>query len=773
VSSENGQANVDVKGMAVESGNLPAAFTSFVGRRHEAAEIRRLLGAGRLLTLTGVGGVGKTRLALEAARTFGKAFPDGVWLVDLVSVHDPAAVTATVASALRMPDLGVRSVVDQLAAYLTRQRALLILDNCEHLVDACAGLVKALLSAAPELCILATSRHTLGVTGEHVLAVPPLPSDEAVALLRDRATAVHTEFALSPPNQAEVTRLCADLDGLPLAIELAASRLRGLTVEQLADRLEDRLESRFALLSGGSRTAPRHQRTLRGMIDWSYELCAPAEQLLWRRLSVFVGGFTLEAAEGVCAGDGIDRREVADLLDRLVGQSVVLTCEVEGRRYRLLEIVRRYGLERLTDSGEERELRVRHRDFFLALAERIDRHWYRAGQVENLARLRVEHANLVAALDCDADPRTGLRLLAALCWHWCAGGFLSEGRRMLERALTAAPEPTPERAQALLAAIWVAQTQGDLATADRWLDEAGALGEWLGDPAVRVQVAGLRGVSAHYRGRLAEAIERYAEALAVMTALGDERQSVSWLIALACAQVYAGDPGASETSSRMIAAAEASGERWGHAQVLMALGHDAWTRGDRERTEALARSALEYMRGFDDYAMVARMLELLAWAIAIGDAHARAAGLLGAADALWRDAGSSVAAFGPQMTAHHERCEQTLVAALGPAAYAAAFADGGGHCGPGRAVAFALTDGIDDAAAIDIDTADAVSPLSRREREVAALVAKGLSNRQIAAELVLSPRTADRHVENIRAKLGFRSRAWIAAWWTAGQVSTS
>lgn len=445
---------------------------------------------------------------------------------------------------------------------------------------------------------------------------------------------------------------------------------------------------------------------------------------------------------------------------------------MEGRRYRLLEIVRRYGLERLTDSGEECELRLRHRDFFLALAERIDRHWYRAGQVENLARLRVEHANLVAALDCDADPRTGLRLLAALCWHWCAGGFLSEGRRMLERALTAAPEPTPERAQALLAAIWVAQTQGDLATADRWLDEAGALGEWLGDPAVRVQVAGFRGVSAHYRGRPAEAIERYAEALAVMTALGDERQSVSWLIALACAQAYAGDPGASETSSRMIAAAEASGERWGHAQVLMALGHDAWTRGDRERAEALARSALEYMRGFDDYAMVARMLELLAWAIAVGDAHARAAGLLGAADALWRDAGSSVAAFGPQMTAHHERCEQTLVAALGPAAYAAAFADGGGHCGPGRAVAFALADGIDADAAIDIDTADAVSPLSRREREVAALVAKGLSNRQIAAELVLSPRTADRHVENIRAKLGFRSRARIAAWWTAGQVTT-
>lgn len=220
-------------------------------------------------------------------------------------------------------------------------------------------------------------------------------------------------------------------------------------------------------------------------------------------------------------------------------------------------------------------------------------------------------------------------------------------------------------------------------------------------------------------------MERYAEALAAMTALGDERQSVSWLIALACAQAYAGDPGASETSSRMIAAAEASGERWGHAQVLMALGHDAWARGDRGRTEALARSALEHMRGFDDYAMVARMLELLAWATAVGGAHVRAAGLLGAADALWRDVGSSVAAFEPHMAAHHERCEQSVVDALGPAAYAVAFADGGRHGGPVRDVAFALADEIDASADIDVCAPVPVSLLFRREQEVAALVGKG------------------------------------------------
>ncbi|MER5433682.1 LuxR C-terminal-related transcriptional regulator [Streptomyces sp. NPDC002588] len=586
-------------------------------------------------------------------------------------------------------------------------------------------------------------------------------------------------FAVGPANSSEVLRLCADLDGLPLAIELAASRLRSFTVAQLADRLEDR----FALLTGGSRTAPRHQRTLRGMIEWSYELCCPTEQLLWSRLSVFAGGFTLEAAEAVCTGEGIARREVADLLDRLVAQSVVLTCEVEFQpRYRLLELVRHYGRERLRDSGAEHHLRARHQDFFLGVAERANRGWYGPGQVESLAMFRADHTNLLAALEYDADPRTRLRLISALNFHWCVGGFLSEGRRRFEQALAAGPEPTSERAWALLAATWVAQNQGDLTLADRWLDEAEQLGEALDDPAVRAMASGFRGVSAHYRGRPEEGIGRYEEALEVMTALGDEREATSWLLALACGQAYAGDPRAPLTSHRLIASSEASGERWGRGQVLMALGHGAWDRGDREAAEAPARSALECMRGFNDYAMVARMLELLAWATVAGGAPARAAGLLGSADALWRDAGTSIAAFGPQMAGHHVRCEEAAIEALGHTAYAVAFTEGGLHGGPGRAVDFALaaeeSSGADTVAAVGggaltVSNADADCPLSRRERQVASLVAKGLSNRQIAAELVLSPRPADRHVENILGKLGFRSRALVAAWWAEKQASAS
>ncbi|MGJ5898529.1 winged helix-turn-helix domain-containing protein [Streptomyces niveiscabiei] len=667
-------------------GNLPAAFTSFVGRRQETAELRRLLDTRRLLTLTGTGGVGKTRLALEVTAASAQAFTDGVWLVNLAPVSDPSAVPAAVASALRVPDRGARPFTDQLTGYLAGRHTLLVLDNCEHLVDACADLVATLLPAAPRLRVLATSRHTLGVTGEHVHALAPLARDEAVQLLRDRAAAVRSGYADDEPDD-EIARLCTGLDHLPLAIELAASRLRTLSVGQLTDRLEDR----FALLTGGSRTAPAHQRTLRGMIDWSYELCAPAERLLWNRLSVFAGGFSLEAAEAVCHGDGIDEAEVLDLLDRLVTQSVVLTCALSGRpRYRLLEAIREYGRERLADSGELDGVRRRHRDHFLTVAQRVDRDWYGPGQEENLALLRTEHTNLLAALDHDGEPRTRLALVAALRWHWCAGGFLSEGRRQVERVLAAAPDPCAERARALLTAVAIAQTQGDLTAADRLLDEAEELGRRLGDAWVRTQADGLRGVSAHYRGQPQESVRRSETALAAMTALGDEHEAASWRLALACLQAYADDPRAAHTGARFVATARACGERWGRAQVLMALGHHAWARGDRAATENLVTSALECMRGLADHTMVARMLELLAWSTAAGGAHERAARLLGLADALWRDAGSSVRAFGTRMAEQHARCEHAAIEALGETAYRKAFAAGGRHRCPVQAVDDAL-----------------------------------------------------------------------------------
>ncbi|MER5436814.1 LuxR C-terminal-related transcriptional regulator [Streptomyces sp. NPDC002588] len=749
-------------GSAMHTGNLPATFTSFVGRQAELGEISRLLLTARLVTLIGAGGVGKTRLALEAATVSAKTFPHGAWLVDLAPVREPAAVAGVAATALGVPDPGARTVLEQLAGYLAERRALIVLDNCEHLAGACAELAKTLLSAAPELHILATSRHTLAVTGEHVFTVQPLHPDDAVALLRDRGAAVRPGFQVGEANRDQAARLCADLDGLPLAIELAASRLRTLTVEQVADRLEDR----FGVLTSGSPTALPHQRTLRGTVDWSYELCAPAERLLWNRLSVFAGGFDLEAADGVCAGDGIEEREVMDLLDRLVGQSVVLTTETEGLpRYRLLETIREYGRERLAASGEEERLLLQHRNYFLVLARCIAEDWYGPGQVEALGRLRAEHPNLLSALDCDAAPRVRLALVAALSFHWCVGGFLSEGRRQIDRALAAATEPTPERGRALAIAIWVAQAQGDLAAVDRWLDELAALSEQLDDRWMGAQVIGFRGLSAYRQGRPEESVSRYEDAMTASKALGDKLGAVAWLHALACGQAFAGDPRAAETGRQVIAAFEASGERWGRAQVLMALGHNAWARDDREAAKALTRSALESMRGFNDYALTARMLELLAWATAADGDHGQAARLLGAASALWRDVGTSVSAFGPQMAEYHEHCEQAARKALGPAAYAQELAEGGRHDTPGRAIQYALGHGPATWAA-------GTGPLTPREREVADLVAKGMSNRQIGSRLGLSPRTADRHVQNILGKLGFRSRAQIAAWWSTTQVPT-
>lgn len=772
-------------------GSLPTPFTSFVGRRMEVAEVRRLLGASRLVTLTGAGGVGKTRLALEVAAGSVRAFSDGVWLVDLAPVRESSAVPGVVADALGVADVGTRPVAELLAAHLSDRRALVVLDNCEHLVDECAPLVQQLLFVAPELRILATSRETLCVTGEHVLAVAPLPQADAAELLRQRTAAVRPGFEVAEANQAVAARLCADLDGLPLAIELAATRLRSLTVEQVVQRLEDR----FALLSAGSRTARPHQQTLRAAIDWSWELCSPQEQLLWSRLSVFAGSFTLDAAEGICCAEGIAAAEVVDLLDRLVAQSLVEQPEGEETpRYRMLETLRQYGQEQLAASGEEQWMRRRHRDFFLAMAERLYQDWFGPRQALILTRLRAEHANLLAALayrdgiaeappgaatsgpaqaqPCAAAPCGDgqVALAGALIYHWAAGGYLGEGRRQLERALAAAPEPTPARARALVAAAHLAQTQYDLAAAGRWLDEADDLAERFGEPVVRAHVRGHQGVSALYAGRLDDALSLVERAVDAHTALGDRFGEVTWRCALALVQVLGGHPQALETTAEALTDAEAHGERWARAHLLMVLGRRAWALGDQDEAKALTISSLELLQGFSDTVGVAKMVEQLAWITASAGDHPPAARLLGAARSLREAAGITVASGDPRDEDHHARCETEASQALGRAEYHKALADGAAIDGPAQAIAYALAPATATATATGTEpaaTPAAASPLTGREEQIAALVAQGMTSRKIAAELVLSPRTVDNHVNRILTKLGFSSRAQIAAWWTA------
>ncbi|MFF9780586.1 ATP-binding protein [Streptomyces sp. NPDC013978] len=736
-----------------------------MGRRWEIAEIRRRLGTARLLTLTGVGGVGKTRLALEAAAACSKGFADGVWLVDLAPVQDPATVAPVTAGALGLPDLSATPLLERLAHHLAERQCLIVLDNCEHLLDACADLADTLLSAAPDLRILATSRQTLGMSGEHVFTVAPLSvPGEAVELLRDRAAASRPEFDVTDANREAVTRLCARLDGLPLAIELAASRLRTLTVDQVTERLADR----FALLTGGSRTARPRQRTLRALIDWSYDLCSPAERLLWNRLSVFAGGFGLDAAEAVGAGEGIPRQDVLDLLDHMVAQSVVLINEREGQpRYWMLETIRQYGVRRLAESGEEHRVRFLHRDFYRHLAERIADGWYGPGQEEGLARLRAEHGNLRTALE-HSDPQTALELVAALRFHWCADGFLGEGRRWLDRALAAAPEPTPARAKALWVAAWAALLQGDHSAAQRALVEAGELGDRLGDPVACAYVEGFRGTSALFRGQLGEAVSRYERAVAAHAAADDGPGALISLFQLAIAQAHTADPRAEHTGRHAVATAETHGERWSRSYALWALGHNAWVRGDVESGTELTRAGLDIQRGFNDYVGTALMMELLAWITASRGDHQRAARLLGSVRSLWRHIGTAIAVFGPHLAERHDQCERSVARSLGEEAYEAALTEGGEYDRPARAIAYALD--TQPVVAASTGPGSGAGPLTPREREVAALVAQGMSNRRIAAALVLSPRTVDGHVEHILAKLGFNSRTQVAAWVAENKV---
>jgi non-specific serine/threonine protein kinase len=469
--------------------NLPAPLTSFIGRRREIAELVQLLPSTRLLTLTGAGGCGKTRLALEIARQVVLRFPDGAWLAELAPLGEPSLVAQTVASVFEARQAPNRTLVESLADQLRHRRTLLLLDNCEHVVASAAELAGTLLRAAPGLTILATSREALGIDGETRCRVPSLampdpldiaPSDdllqyEAVRLLVDRAAAVGSTFAVTRDNAATVTEVCRRLDGIPLAIELAAARLKVLSIEQINERLDDR----FRLLTRTDRTPIGRQRTLEATVEWSYELLPEEERRLLRRLSVFAGGWTLEAAEQVCAGDGIERENVLDLLTRLVDKSLVMVEDDEhgGRRYRCLETVRHYARERVRQSGESDSVAARHFGFFLELARRAEPELTRAEQLAWLETLQVEHDNLRGALEwrlaSDRPATDSLDLAATLYWFWMKRAYFAEAEQWLERALARDLEAAPvRRAQVVMALGTIVFFQGGYARAERLLEEA-------------------------------------------------------------------------------------------------------------------------------------------------------------------------------------------------------------------------------------------------------------------------------------------------------------
>lgn len=772
--------------------DLPVPATRFVGRRAELRQARRLLADSRLVTLTGVGGVGKTRLAVELARTLGRAFPDGVRMADLSAVSEPGQVAPAVAAALGVIDRTTRTPEQKLVQHLAGRQVLLVLDNCEHRARECADLLEEVLARTTGLRVLATSRSSLGAAGEHLLAVQPLsvpdlsrlPGVEgmadydAVQLLLDRAAAIQPAFALTPSNREAAARLCARLDGLPLAIELAATRLRSLSVGELADRLD----RRFALLTGGG-GQPR-QRTLRAVVDWSHSLCSARQRLLWARLSVFAGSFDLAAAEAVCAGDGLPADEILDVLDGLVAQSIVL-AEPAGPtvRFRLLETIRQYGREHLADRGEEPDRQRRHLEHYLAVARTVAAGWATPGQAAGLARLRAEHANLRAALEQALSgphrPEVALALTTALRHHWYVDGFLGEGRRWLDRALAAAGEPgSPDylraRTDALWVAAWVTLLQGNDDLAATRLRECDALAATLGDDRAAGFAGSLHGSALLFRGRLAEAEAAFERAAATFRRIGDVEGLLWTLFQLAITQSHQGrgEP-AQELCREALATGEATGERLCRAYTLWVLAFDTYRRGDAAAAAAIAGDALRAHRDFHDPVGVALIVELVAWIAVRRDEPAEAARHLATADAMWDSIGTGLDAFGPPLRAHRQACEAALAAAPGvrvppppPNARVATVAD---------AIATVLRPASGPAPGPDRRAGRAMGPgpgeraLTAREGEVADLLAQGLSNREIAGRLVVSRRTVDGHVERILAKLGFTARTQVAAWVAAGR----
>jgi predicted ATPase/class 3 adenylate cyclase len=598
--------------------NLPLALTALIGREAEQGEVLALLSAARLVTLTGSGGVGKTRLALAVAAELVDQYPDGVWLVELAALAEDRLVPQTVLETLGTREEAGRPLLATLTDHLHEKRVLLVLDNCEHLVAACAALAEAVVRRCPGVRVLATSREALAVAGEHRYRVPSLPVPDlahrtpperlaeaaAVALFVARARERRADFALTAQNAQAIAAVCARLDGIPLAIELAAARVDSLGVEGIAARLDDR----FRLLTGGPRSALPRQRTLRAALDWSYELLCAAEQLLLDRLSVFAGGWTLAAAEAICAGDGIAEWEVLDLLGSLVNKSLVQAEEAAGElRYGLLETVRQYGHERRAASGELARVRDRHLAWSLALAEEAAPHLQGAAdQVIWLERLGAEHDNVRAALrwarECGAAEE-GLRLAGVLGYFWSLRGYLGEGRGWLEGALAAgAGAPAAVRATALAAA-------GDLA-------------QWHGD--------------------FRQGVALFEESLALARAQGDTRRSAATLEGLAFVLERQGDYArATRVAEEALALSRALGDQAGMAAALSHLAVVAGSQGEYVRATSCHDESLALWRDVGSPPReVGYTLDSLAWMLDWRGAYAQAATLAEEALACWQDVGS-------------------------------------------------------------------------------------------------------------------------------------
>jgi predicted ATPase/DNA-binding CsgD family transcriptional regulator len=803
--------------------NLPASRTSFVGRENEMVEIKRHLAMTRLLTLTGAGGSGKTRLALEVARELVSVYPDGVWLAELASLSQGEFVAQSMAEAVGVPGQPGRPITDTLVDALRAKRMLLILDNCEHLVDAVADLVALLLDSCPRLRILATSREALGAVGEVIwpvslLSVPDpmrqpevvdLEGYEAIRLFVDRASQRKPAFALRSENAQAVAQICVRLEGLPLAIELAAVRIRMLPPQALLDRLKDRLK----LLRGGPRELFERQRTLSGTLEWSHELLEEGEKALFRRLSVFSGGATLDATERVCNVRGDLSVDTLDSASSLLDKSLLGQEEgAEGEpRLVMLETIREYARERLEESGEAEEIKQVHAQYFLTLAEEAYPELHGPHQIEWLERLEAEHANMRTALSWALgrnEIEVALRLGGALWWFWSMRGYYSEGRRWLEEALAIDRRGSPEvRAMALAGIGSLAAAQGDLDRAQEACEEGLQIlaHEVREASEAKLNLLTSLGWVALEREEHGQAQQLYEEGLALSREMNDPWWVAGSLSNLALVPFSRGD---SERATKLYEESmdlfRELGDKQSLAFCLYNLAMVAYSQGDLRRAAQLTEEAVALLRELgatgavdlglcnlgwlallqDDLVRAADLYReslSLSWdtglnptvqsalegfacvAGAKGDAE-RAAWLWGAAQALHETQGI------PRDTDFLAEADARISAVrlgMGEEEWEEAWRKGRAMT-LDEAVSYALeeTDSLTTFAPEKHSASQALVVLSRREEEVASMVAQGLTNRQIAQELFLSERTIENHVSKILRKLDLTSRTEIASWAT-------
>lgn len=845
--------------------NLPIQLTSFIGREREIAEVKRLLTTTRLLTLTGAGGAGKTRLSLRVAAELRGDFSDGIWFIELAPLTDPHLVPQAIAYAMGLRNESARPILDMLNEHLEAKNVLLVLDNCEHLIDACAKTAYALLRHSPRIKILASSREALNISGETAYPVPPLsipdpqhlpPPEtlsqyEAVLLFVERALSAQPAFGVTNANAPAIAQICQRLDGIPLAIELAAARIKALKPEEIAARLDDS----FHLLTGGSRTAPTRQQTLRAAMDWSYSLLSQPERVLWRRLSVFSGGATLEAVEQVCIGDGIAKQDVLDLLTRLTEKSILIVdTSGEATRYKLLEIIRQYANAKLGESGEHENAQNRHLDYFMQLAEQAEPKLVGSEQLTWFNRLDNEHDNLRTALNWSGNAdraEKGMRLGGSLYRFWLMRGFWREGYLQLDKLLKeeGAEKRTLGRGKALKVAgdmagmigaakisqqlfaesISILREQGvegrpwlenalgilaflfvftDLETAHAYAEETEKLCRESGNIPDLAQAFLVLGNVARWECDFPTALRHLEQTQELYQGIGDKRGMTAAINTLAWTWINQGDlDKAKHFVEQSLAISQEMGNKYHKASALMLNAIISEIRG-RDEAEQQLDQAAEKLRELENntylslglshlgrlhlkkkhfaaaHSVLSQSLVLshkiaakyfipyvmdsFAFLFSAANQPQRAAQIFGATEALRDEFGTPLS---PGYRIVYEPYLASTRARLDEKTFSVAWAEGR-SMNLDQAMAFALEE-------IEIpETPDAPVPslpqaakekydgLTAREREVAALIALGKSNREIADTLVLSERTIEGHVSNILGKLGFNARSQIAVWVT-------